>query len=375
MKKLIFLLFAFLPLMAAAQRTEFPLGVIEYDQTRIDFVNGLCTVNLRLNIPPHTFDRSGFAELKPVFRYGPKSQTGETVVLQGERGQGYGRVVNYKNGFSIDLPIELTYESGMEDGVLYVDYSTKRGGLSGKYKSLRLPIYIDQTPYLVFEAVKDANFHWFSGIQTGDTHNDALLERADNSEDDLERMGMTDQVLMTYPDNFMLHNNLAICYLRRDNHELAMKELKRAIELNPESKEVAANLSLLCLLDKKMTDAQLYMAMAKDAPTYNEVYGNLSILEGRAARATGLMAGMTTNSAILAHIINQEYRTAHELLEKKGNKDGMTYYLQAILGHRTDNEPMLIEGLRYLRAKDSRLYLKAAKSREFENCKHLFKGI
>lgn len=375
MKRLFALLLMCLPLMMYAQRTDFQLGSIEYDQTRIDFVNGQSKIDLRLVIPARTFDRSAFAELRPVFRWGAKSQAGEFVTLQGERGQGYGRVVSFKNGITVDMPIQLTYENGMEEGSLYVEYSQKRGGLGNKDKSVQLPIHIDQTPYLVFETVKDANYHWFTGIQTGDAHNDELLERADNSEDDLERMGMTDQVLMSCPANYMLHNNLAICYLRRDNHELAMKEFQKAIALNPESKEVAANLSLLCLLDKKVTDAHLYMAMAKDAPTYNEVYGNISILEGRAARATGLMSGLTTNSAILAHIINQEYKTANELLEKKGDKDGMTYYLQAILGHRTDNELMMVEGLRYLRAKDSRLYIKASKSKEFEGCKHLFKGI
>ena len=153
------------------------------------------------------------------------------------------------------------------------------------------------------------------------------------------------------------------------------KEMEKALALNPESKEVASNLCLLSIQENKMTSVRNLLSRAEGSPTYNEVLGNVMIIDGRYSYATGLLSENTTNSSLLAHILNQEYGKAGSLLNAKPDKDGMTYYLQSLLGLRSGNDALLESGLKTLRRVAPRLYMRARQSSDFAACMDMFKSI
>ena len=66
---------------------------------------------------------------------------------------------------------------------------------------------------------------------------------------------------------------------------------------------------------------------------------------------------------------------AGRLMEKKERKNPMTYFLQAMLGARSDNRLLLETGLRQLRKSDGRLYRSAKSSEEFGKYPDVFKKI
>ena len=196
-----------------------------------------------------------------------------------------------------------------------------------------------------------------------------------NVETEVERIGLIDQLLEALPDNYMLHNNLGVIYLHKGDTDKAYKEMEKALALNPESKEVASNLCLLSIQENKMTSVRNLLSRAEGSPTYNEVLGNVMIIDGRYSYATGLLSESTTNSSLLAHILNQEYGKAGSLLNAKPDKDGMTYYLQSLLGLRSGNDALLESGLKTLRRVAPRLYMRARQSSDFSACMEMFKSI
>ena len=375
MKKIVLALMLAVPMLVNAQQKEFTAEHFEAVPSYVEFANGRCQIDVKLSIPPKFMRKTTVAELVPVFRWQDGLTSGDTLVLQGERGEGYGRIISYKNGFATDMPLTLVYQKGMENGRLSVDYVYKYHGKTVLTNSVEIPIKIDKAPYLIYETVKNANYVYFGDIKTGNERYDALITRVNNVESEVERIGLIDQLLVALPDNYMLHNNLGVIYQHKGDTDKAYKEMEKALALNPESKEVASNLCLLSIQENKMTSVRNLLSRAEGSPTYNEVLGNVMIIDGRYSYATGLLSENTTNSSLLAHILNQEYGKAGSLLNAKPDKDGMTYYLQSLLGLRSGNDALLESGLKTLRRVAPRLYMRARQSSDFSACMEMFKSI
>ena len=176
------------------------------------------------------------------------------------------------------------------------------------------------------------------------------------------------------PDNFMLHNNLALNLLDKGDIEGVREELRKAFELG-ESPEVATNLCLLEFSQRRVDEARAYLTKAEGGTYYKEARGNLLVVDGKYGYATSVLSGLTTNTSILAHILNQEFLVATRLLDKKEPKNPMTYYLKALLGVRSGNIQMTESALRQLRKMSPRQYEAAKQGGDFDSCGDLFEKI
>ena len=369
-------LFLFLcPLAASAQPSVLDVSNYAVTPSLIEFVNGKCDVTITLTIPPKSFSRSAVYELTPYFVWQGSSQKGEAVVLQGERSNAFGRIVSYKNGMTLPMKVTLPYTRGVEFCKCFVDVTPIEGGERGEPATLELPVQVDRSSFLVFETAKDASFYYFRGFNTGNKEVDVLVRRSEEASSVDDRISLLTQARKLVPDNFMIYNNLALNHLDRGEIDLARSAFIRAYEVSGGMNEVAANLCLLTFSQRMLDEAQKYLEKSEGATFYNEVRANFLVSEGRYGAATAILSTSSSNTSILAHILNQEFLVAGRLMEKKERKNPMTYFLQAMLGARSDNRLLLETGLRQLRKSDGRLYRSAKSSEEFGKYSDVFKKI
>lgn len=360
--------------VASAQQDLFSTDSYTVQPERIGFVNGVCKINITLHVAPKSFDRDFVAELTPLFGWGGRSVIAEPLVLQGERGTSFGRIVSFKNGADLTMSMTLNYAEGMENGKLYVAVTPIYDGERVNYTMVEMPVSVDRTPLLVYETAKDAHFYYFHEVKTGDKRADKALETAAASPSADERIEALKAAIEFVPDNFMLHNNLALNLLDKGDIEGVREELRKAFELG-ESPEVATNLCLLEFSQRRVDEARAYLTKAEGGTYYKEARGNLLVVDGKYGYATSVLSGLTTNTSILAHILNQEFLVATRLLDKKEPKNPMTYYLKALLGVRSGNIQMTESALRQLRKMSPRQYEAAKQGGDFDSCDDLFEKI
>ena len=316
--------------VASAQQDLFSTDSYTVQPERIGFVNGVCKINITLHVAPKSFDRDFVAELTPLFGWGGRSVIAEPLVLQGERGTSFGRIVSFKNGADLTMSMTLNYAEGMENGKLYVAVTPIYDGERVNYTMVEMPVSVDRTPLLVYETAKDAHFYYFHGVKTGDKRADKALETAAASPSADERIEALKAAIEFVPENFMLHNNLALNLLDKGDIEGVREELRKAFELG-ESPEVATNLCLLEFSQRRVDEARAYLTKAEGGTYYKEARGNLLVADGKYGYATSVMSGLTTNTSILAHILNQEFLVATRLLDKKEPKNAIIKQYEKML--------------------------------------------
>lgn len=375
MRHLLRLLLFLCPLAASAQPPVLDVSNYAVTPSLIEFVNGKCDVTITLTLPPKSFSRSAVYELTPYFVWQGSSQKGEAVVLQGERSNAFGRIVSYKNGMTLPMKVSLPYTRGVEFCKCFVDVTPIEAGERGEPTTLELPVQVDRSSFLVYETAKDASFYYFRGFHTGNKEADVLVKRSEEASSVDDRISLLTQARKLVPDNYMIYNNLALNHLDRGEIDLARSAFNRAYEESGGMKEVAANLCLLTFSQRMLDEAQKYLEKSEGATFYNELKGNFLVSEGRYGAATAILSTSSSNTSILAHILNQEFLVAGRLMEKKERKNAMTYFLQAMLGARSDNRLLLETGLRQLRKNDGRLYRSAKSSEEFSKYPDVFKKI
>ena len=167
------------------------------------------------------------------------------------------------------------------------------------------------------------------------------------------------------PNDFRAYNNLGKLAYQAGDLNKAENYLKKALSIKSDAPEANMNMGLVVLSKGDEAAAQTYFSKASGAKGLNEALGNLYIAQGQYEKAVGAFKDTKSNSAALAQILTKNYNKAKNTLSAIKNPDAYTYYLQAILGARTNNTSMVMDGLKAAVAKDSTLAKKAATDLEF----------
>lgn len=374
MKKSLILLFVMLPLLCMAQREKFTQENFEVETNVVEVFSNKMSLDIKVNIQPNFFGKNTLAKMTPVFRWGMKEIRGNGICFQGEMVDDNCRIVGYKLGVTESLSLALDYVRGMEDGKFFVDVElSSASGKRCKLQEIELPVRIDKSVLLVYETVKDADFYEYTIKNGNGGLANSLFYRAQNSKNVAERMGSYDQALVYMPGDYHIMNNLALCYLERGDVEMAEKCLSKALDNKPESPEVNANMCLLSVLNGDLDKAQDYLAKADSAKNYAEAFGTVLLAKGQLTYAAAKLKDVPTNTGILANVLNQNYATANKLIDENPNKNGMTFYLQALLGVKSQNRSLVGQALGNLMYVDPRLYGQTKNDPEFAEYKDLFK--
>lgn len=192
---------------------------------------------------------------------------------------------------------------------------------------------------------------------------------------DAEKTAVLNKAAELYPNDYRIYNNLAEIAMRQGDNDKAQNLLRQALSHKASAPEVNANLGLLALQEGNMKDAEVYLAKGVGSNNIDESLGNLYIAQGKYNQAAAKLQNSATNSALLANIMAQDYAAAKKTLTAIKDADANTYYLQALLGARMQNEDMLREGLTALVKADPTLAQRATTDFEFANYANIVKAI
>ena len=191
-----------------------------------------------------------------------------------------------------------------------------------------------------------------------------LLYAASIADTDAQREDILKTTTNLYREDSRAYNNLAVLAMQKGNNAEAQKYLSMARTLDAKNAEANANMGLLALQQGDAKTAEVYISRAAGANNLAEALGNLHLAQGNYALAQQDFAGVNSNSAALAQLLNKDYARATQTLANVKNPDAMTDYLNAIVNARQGNNDAAASYLRSAIQKDPKLAQYAANDLE-----------
>ena len=191
-----------------------------------------------------------------------------------------------------------------------------------------------------------------------------LLYAASIADTDAQREDILKTTTNLYREDSRAYNNLAVLAMQKGNNAEAQKYLIMARTLDAKNAEANANMGLLALQQGDAKTAEDYISRAAGANNLAEALGNLHLAQGNYALAQQDFAGVNSNSAALAQLLNKDYARATQTLANVKNPDAMTDYLNAIVNARQGNNDAAASYLRSAIQKDPKLAQYAANDLE-----------
>ena len=191
-----------------------------------------------------------------------------------------------------------------------------------------------------------------------------LLYAASIADTDAQREDILKTTTNLYREDSCAYNNLAVLAMQKGNNAEAQKYLSMARTLDAKNAEANANMGLLALQQGDAKTAEDYISRAAGANNLAEALGNLHLAQGNYALAQQDFAGVNSNSAALAQLLNKDYARATQTLANVKNPDAMTDYLNAIVNARQGNNDAAASYLRSAIQKDPKLAQYAANDLE-----------
>ena len=190
------------------------------------------------------------------------------------------------------------------------------------------------------------------------------LYAASIADTDAQREDILKTTTNLYREDSRAYNNLAVLAMQKGNNAEAQKYLSMARTLDAKNAEANANMGLLALQQGDAKTAEDYISRAAGANNLAEALGNLHLAQGNYALAQQDFAGVNSNSAALAQLLNKDYARATQTLANVKNPDAMTDYLNAIVNARQGNNDAAASYLRSAIQKDPKLAQYAANDLE-----------
>lgn len=191
-----------------------------------------------------------------------------------------------------------------------------------------------------------------------------LLYAASIADTDAQREDILKTTTNLYREDSRAYNNLAVLAMQKGNNAEAQKYLSMARTLDAKNAEANANMGLLALQQGDAKTAEDYISRAAGANNLAEALGNLHLAQGKYALAQQDFAGVNSNSAALAQLLNKDYARATQTLANVKNPDAMTDYLNAIVNARQGNNDAAASYLRSAIQKNPKLAQYAANDLE-----------
>lgn len=170
-----------------------------------------------------------------------------------------------------------------------------------------------------------------------------------------EKAGIYKTAAANYSNDPRAYANLAGLAFNAANYDDAKKYANKALAIDANNASANAILGLVALQAGDVNAAETYISKASTNSGVAEVLGNLKLAQSKYAEAEKNFAGINTNSAALAQLLNKNYAGALNTLNNAKVKTAMTDYLKAIVNARQGNTSDAATALRNAVAKDSKL--------------------
>ena len=196
---------------------------------------------------------------------------------------------------------------------------------------------------------------------------DEILYVATLTTDNARKMQVYKKATEIYPQSYRAVNNLGVTKYVAGNYNDAKSDFDKAKRLNPQSKEVDLNLGLVELIDGNYGKANELIGSAAGVPEAADALGVYYLTQGEVAKANTAFGNAKTNNAALAKLLAKDYSAAQSILNAVPHPDATTYYLEAIVGARTNNEAAVVSNLKKAISLDNALLKRAQNDLEFAN--------
>ena len=194
---------------------------------------------------------------------------------------------------------------------------------------------------------------------------DEMLYIATLTDDNTKKMEVYNKACEIFPNDYRAFNDLGLTQYVDGDYDGAEANFAHAHRLNPSAKEPEMNLGLISMLKGDYTTANSQIGSAAGVPEAADALGVYYLAHGDVTKAINAFGDSKTNNAALAQILSQDYTTAKSTLGSIKHPDATTYYLQAVLGARTNNENMVMSNLRQATKLDPKLLNRAKSDLEF----------
>ncbi|MDE5806913.1 MAG: hypothetical protein K2H76_02260 [Muribaculaceae bacterium] len=194
---------------------------------------------------------------------------------------------------------------------------------------------------------------------------DEMLYIATLTNDNTKKMEVYNQACETFPKDYRAFNDLGLTQYVEGDYDGAEANFRHALRLNPSAKEPEMNLGLISMIKGDYSQANSQIGAAAGVPEAADAMGVYHLAHGDVAKAVNAFGDSKTNNAALAQILAQDYTTAKATLGGIKNPDATTYYLNAVLGARTNNEAMVMNNLRQVSKLDPKMLKRAKTDLEF----------
>lgn len=196
---------------------------------------------------------------------------------------------------------------------------------------------------------------------------DELLYAATLTNDEGRKAKIYETAVRQYPDDYRGYNNLGMSQYKMKDYQAAASNFAQAAKRAPQSAEVKLNQALIAMANNDMNLASSLLGNAGGVPEAASALGYAQLKQGDVTAAAASYAGTVNNNAALAQILNKNYSAASNILSKIKNPDATTYYLNAVVGARTNNADAVAKGLKQAVQKDPSLAQRALNDLEFSN--------
>ena len=196
---------------------------------------------------------------------------------------------------------------------------------------------------------------------------DELLYAATLTSDNAQKLAIYKKATEIFPNSYRAWNNLGMTEYIAGNYSAAKSDFEKAKKLDPASKEVDMNMGLIELINGNYNKANEFIGSAAGVPEANDALGVYYLTQGEVSKANTAFGSAKTNNAALAKILSKDYSAAQAILSAVPNPDATTYYLEAVVGARTNNQAAVVSNLKKAIALDPAMAQQAANDLEFAN--------
>lgn len=196
-----------------------------------------------------------------------------------------------------------------------------------------------------------------------------ILYSATLTNDNAEKATRYAKATEIYPNDARAYNNLATLAYANGDYSKAKDYLNKALSVDSKSAEAKANLGMIALQNGDVKGAEAMISQAAGANGLGEALGNLHIAQGNYAQAVIDFGNTNSNSAALAQLLNKDYASALQTLNRVKNADGVTDYLKAVVNARQGNNSAAAAALKSALAKDPSLRTYAENDIELKDVK------
>ena len=192
-----------------------------------------------------------------------------------------------------------------------------------------------------------------------------MLYAATLTNDNAEKIATYQKVADQFND-FRAFNNMGMVYFEQGNVAEARRAYNKALAIEPQNADVNFNAGVAAMADGDFAKAEEHFGKAAGTQGYlAAAMGTLYTMKGDYKAAKSAYGQAATNNAAVQQILDEDYAGARQTLANVKEPNGVTAYLQAVVGARTNDRNAVYSNMKEAVAKDASLKARAQNDIEF----------